>query len=234
MRNKNLLALLVVGIFLILTLQASAQMVFNVGQSSEWEATAFNNGRRVVRDCSMFNIGYFHYVWHSQSNPANAPSGSNCDIYYACTDHNGMVMVPPTNLTAGLHFEDNRYPSIAIENDGLDNVGNWRLFNTIHLVWQVKETPNTPYEVYHGIIPVGNPPLPPAALNSVKKPFTNPGYRIPGSCCGRQPLRCQPCNRPAYPCGLAGRGCQRFSTLPGQRYLLHPQYRLRYEFLWSC
>ena len=34
-----------------------------IGQSTEWEATGFNNGRRMVRDSN----GYFHAVWHAQA-----------------------------------------------------------------------------------------------------------------------------------------------------------------------
>ncbi|MCU0287560.1 MAG: hypothetical protein MUF15_14340, partial [Acidobacteria bacterium] len=158
--------LMVAALIIIFAVNAFSQIVV-IGQSSEWEATGFNNGRRVVRDCSMPATGFNHYVWHSQNNPMNAPNGSNCDVFYACTDDFGAFIIPPTNLTQFLGFLDNRYPSIAIENDGIDPFGNWRTFNNIHLVWQCKQFAGANYEVMHGIIPVGNPPAPPAMLINI-------------------------------------------------------------------
>ena len=165
--RKILSLLIIMGMVCVYSINLSGQ-VFNVGQSSEWEASGFNNGRRVVRDCTMFFMGYIHYVWHSQDDPNSPPSAANCDIFYACTDHFGNIVIPPTNMTQQFRFFDNRYPAIAIENDGIDNFGNWRQFNTIHLVWQVKKMENTPYEVFHAKIPVTQPPMPPAILTNVK------------------------------------------------------------------
>lgn len=165
--KKILCLLIAMGMVCVFAVDLSAQ-VFNVGQSSEWEATGFNNGRRVVRDCTMPFMGYFHYVWHSQIDPNMPPMAANCDIYYACTDHFGNIVIPPTNMTWQLEFFDNRYPSIAIENDGIDQVGDWRRFNTIHIVWQVKKEENVPYEVFHAKIAVAQPPTPPAFLTNIK------------------------------------------------------------------
>ncbi|MCP5048742.1 MAG: hypothetical protein GY940_16345, partial [bacterium] len=135
--------------------------VTSVGESSEWEATGFNNGRRVVRDSSSVDMGYYHHVWHSQANPRERPSGRDCDIYYACTDDTGRVIFGPVNMTGNLRFIDNRYPSIAIENKGIDSNGKWRLLNNIHLVWQCKTEENYSYDVYHAVIKVnGRTPAP--------------------------------------------------------------------------
>jgi len=155
----------VLAVLCFFAVDLSAQIVL-IGQSSEWEATGFNNGRRVVRDCVDPDTGYYHYVWHSQPNPYTAPNGSNCDIYYACTDFMGNVVVGPTNLTLNLGFEDNRYPSIAIEYYILDGTLTYVQFNNIHLVWQAKsEEAGTIYEIYHAIINVTSPP-------TVPPPFT--------------------------------------------------------------
>jgi len=151
--------LLVTAMIIAFAMDAFPQLTV-IGQSSEWEATAFNNGRRVVRDCSMAGTGYYHYVWHSRNNPARPPIGRNCDIYYACTDEIGNPIIGPVNLTGRFGFEDNRYPSIAIENFALDAAGNWLTFNTLHVVWQCKQAPLANYEIMYGAIPVGNPPAP--------------------------------------------------------------------------
>jgi hypothetical protein len=160
--KKFLKILLVSGLLFSMALSLSSQIMMNIGQSSEWEATAYNNGRRVVRDCSMPFMGYIHHVWHSQEDPNLPPSGSNCHVFYACTDHWGNIVIPPTNMTVMLKFYDCRYPSIAIENDGIDNFGDWRNYNTLNVVFQGKKSQATPYDVFHARIPVGNPPTPPA------------------------------------------------------------------------
>ncbi|MCX6578817.1 MAG: hypothetical protein NT166_01375 [Candidatus Aminicenantes bacterium] len=166
--------LLVTAIIIAFTVNAFPQLVA-IGQSSEWEATGFNNGRRMVRDCSGLVDGFYHYVWHSQDNPANAPSGSDCDIFYACTDENGFSIIAPINLTDKFGFTDNRYPSIAIENYALDTApSTWRTYNTLHVVWQCKQTALTNYEIMHGVIYVSTPaapappPAPPAELVNVQ------------------------------------------------------------------
>lgn len=138
--------------------------------SSEWEATAFNNGRRVVRDSN----GYMHAFWHSQPNPLAQPSALGCDLYYAWTtttlnqDPAGSMAMndnwsTPVNLTQSLGNLDNRYPSVAIEYDIYD--GAWRQANRIHVVWQaLAETTTTlgRYEVMYASIPITAPPAPPA------------------------------------------------------------------------
>ncbi len=146
----------------------SAQVV-NIGQSSEWEATGFNNGRRIVRDsCSG---KYFHYVWHSRKDPNEPPIGMKCDIFYACTDYTGRILIPPVNLTENLGFGDNRYPAIAIEYHPLSHLTSWQNYNALHLVWQAKKDCTTTdyYEIYHARIPVTcGSPVPPS-------PFTGQG-----------------------------------------------------------
>jgi len=163
--KKMLCLIAVLAMLCFFAVELSAQIVL-IGQSSEWEATGFNNGRRVVRDCMDPDTGYYHYVWHSQPNPYTAPSGSGCDIYYACTDFAGNVVVNPTNLTLNLGFTDNRYPSIAIEYYILDGTLTYVQFNNIHLVWQAtSEEEGTIYEIYHAVINVTGPP-------TVPPPFT--------------------------------------------------------------
>lgn len=136
--------------------------VISVGQSSEWEATGFNNGRRMVRDTN----GYFHIVWHSQTNPNNPPMGTNCHVYYACITDTGMIWIPPQCMTINMpELLDSRYPSIAIEYDGVDNFGDWLNYNQIHIVWQAKMANSNTYEVLHSAIQITNPPVVPMPFN---------------------------------------------------------------------
>lgn len=151
-----------------------------MGQSSEWEATAFNNGRRIVRDSN----GYFHAVWHSQVALPAAPTGYDCELFYAHTTEpaneppsmaqNGKWSAP-VNMTAQISAKDNRYPSIAIEYAEYDS-GQWPAVNRIHVVWQaIPGDPQPPetgrYEVYYANIPVTSsqtgPPTDPAAWTAV-------------------------------------------------------------------
>lgn len=85
-------------------------------QSSEWEATAFNNGRRIVRDAN----GYFHAFWHSKALLPAGPSGSGAHLFYSHTTMpakeppsmaNQVAWTDPANLTAMLeNYTDHRYP----------------------------------------------------------------------------------------------------------------------------
>lgn len=132
-----------------------------IAQSSEWEATGFNNGRHIVRDSN----GYFHAFFHSQANWAAPPSGTGCDIFYIHTTvpaieppsmANQGLWTNPINLTANLKNLDNRYASVAIEYEVWDNA--WQNYNTIHVVWQAILPGGTRYEVLYASVPVPNPP----------------------------------------------------------------------------
>lgn len=144
-----------------------------MGLSSEWDATAFNNGRRIVRDAN----GYFHAFWHARGDLPAAPTGTGAHIYYSYTtapadEPPSMAAqakwAPPICLTSDffseMSFEDHRYPSAAIEYDIFD--GQWQDVNTIHLVWQgfigsAEGSAVNRYEVLYASIPVANPPTPP-------------------------------------------------------------------------
>lgn len=134
----------------------------NGAESSEWEATAFNNGRRIVRDAN----GFFHAFWHSQDPLPAGPSGFGAHIFYSHTiqpasELPSMAMqgawTDPVNLTLTLEgFTDHRYPSVAIEYDIYD--GEWKAVNSLHLVWQALSEAHTRYEILYASIPVQNPP----------------------------------------------------------------------------
>lgn len=64
MKRKIFFSILTMVLILILAVTALAQPG-TINLTSEWEATAFNNGRRMVRDSN----GYFHAFWHSLTNP---------------------------------------------------------------------------------------------------------------------------------------------------------------------
>ena len=159
MYKKILLFVLITS---LVSLSGFGQMLTNVGQSSEWEATGFNNGRRMVRD----NNNYLHIVWHSQEDPTAAPMAMGCHIYYACVSDTGTIIVPPQNLTMEIpELVDSRYPSIAIEYEGPRDEFDWLLYNRLHVVWQgLNEETNT-YDIYYHPIQVFNPPVAPPPFN---------------------------------------------------------------------
>lgn len=136
-----------------------------IGQSTEWEATGFNNGRRMVRDSN----GYFHAVWHAQAGLL-PPTGGGAQIFYARTmfpanEPPSMAATPGAwspfvQMTALLGTPDNRYPSLAIEYDSYD--GQWLQTNTVHVVWQAIPDGGSRYEVLHAVIPAGMTPSIPA------------------------------------------------------------------------
>ncbi|MDI6783713.1 MAG: hypothetical protein QME64_06415, partial [bacterium] len=134
-----------------------------IGASSEWEATGFNNGRRMVRDSN----GYFHALWHTQW-PISTPSAANCQIFYSYTTVTAMQppsmaaqgkWAMPINMSSTLNFWDNRYPSVAIAYDIFDNVPSWKNTNVLHVVWQAMTTSASlggRYEVFYARITVNS------------------------------------------------------------------------------
>jgi len=127
--------LTILAVLFLITATALADHQVNNDLSSEWEATGFNNGRRMVRDSK----GYFHVVYHSQMDPNGTPGG-NCDIMYSHTilpapPASSADWAPATMITFD-ESTDDRYPSIAVEHgspvDPTDN-------DMLHVVWQSKD-----------------------------------------------------------------------------------------------
>ncbi len=128
-------SIMIIAALLLAATAALADHQVDSDLSSEWEATGFNNGRRIVRDSN----GYFHMVYHSQLDPNGIPGG-NCEIMYSHT----LIPAPPTCSTDWApatmitcdEMTDDRYPSIAIEHgspgDPTDN-------DMLHVVWQSKD-----------------------------------------------------------------------------------------------
>jgi hypothetical protein len=155
MYKKILLFLLITS---FISIGGLAQVLTIVGQSSEWEATGFNNGRRVVRDSNE----YLHIVWHSQEDPNAAPMAMGCHIYYACVSDTGAIIIPPQNMTIDIpELLDSRYPSIAIEYETTDPLRIWLQYNQLHIVWQGLTEETATYDIYHNTIQVSNPPVTP-------------------------------------------------------------------------
>ena len=108
--------------------------------STEWEATAFNGGRRMARDSD----GYLHTVYHSRptSDTGAGPTGTGCSIFYTYSlqpcksDTNPSQVewaVPVEIVPVDMYPYDNRYPSIVIEHGSpQDPKGN----DVLHVVWQ--------------------------------------------------------------------------------------------------
>jgi hypothetical protein len=170
---KKILYRVFIGLVLlcVFSLTVLADQPWIVWVSSEWEATGFNNGVRMVRDSN----GYFHAFWHSQQNNSAAPCGANCDIFYSYTTAPAVeppsmawqgAWTLPVNLTANLRNRDNRYPAAAIEYEFY--AGPWHDYNKIHVVWQAVLPNAANYEVLYASIPVTNPPTRPAAWMSAK------------------------------------------------------------------
>ncbi|MFB3896541.1 MAG: M6 family metalloprotease domain-containing protein [bacterium] len=141
-------------------------MIFS---ATEWEATGFNNGRRMVRDAN----GYFHAFWHSQTTLV-APSGFGSQIYYSYTtvaanEPPSMAFqgawVTPINMTQLLNNLDNRYPSVAIGYDTYDGIWSSPTANVLHIVWQANTTGMSigRYDILYARITVTNPPTVPAS-----------------------------------------------------------------------
>ncbi len=133
-------AVVVISAFVLLGSPATAQFsLYRVDNSfsTEWEATAFNNGRRVARDSD----GFLHVVWHSRPTTGTAPLGTGCSIFYAYSTVPCNGNLAPTQNdwviqeivpVVGNPF-DNRYPALVIEHGTPgDPTGN----DVLHLVWQ--------------------------------------------------------------------------------------------------
>lgn len=127
------------------------------GWSTEWDATAFNGGRRLVRDAD----GRFHLVFHSQDssalipgNPPGAALNRPSGIYYTYTTRPALDQPPPLQsvdwvspvaiLGTDLDAEDDRYPSICIEYDGTTPYLN---NDRIHIVWQREASDGGQYDI---------------------------------------------------------------------------------------
>lgn len=177
MKGRLSIALILLVTLVAVPGEAWAQGGWTGRTSSEWEATGFNNGRRMVRDAN----GYFHAFWHSQPNAASAPAGTGCHLYYAYTT--APASEPPSmaqigawsaavDLTPNLLHSDDRYPSVAIAYETFD--GNWQAVNTLHVVWQGMGELAARYDVYYANIAVANPPTAPppwsAAVNLSNTP----------------------------------------------------------------
>ncbi len=139
---------------------------------TEWEATGFNNARRIVKDAD----GYFHLVFHSQNiaecgefHPGNPPGAPQpCTIYYtrSLVPADGKDPGPPPwnstywntpSIIAETYDElDDRYPAIAIEyGSPLSPEDNDR----IHVVWQRERTSGGVYDIYYSTC-LNQPALP--------------------------------------------------------------------------
>ncbi len=135
--------MILVTLFLMVTAAVADHQVDN-DFSSEWEATGFNNGRRMVRD----SRGYFHVVYHSQMNTEGTPGG-NCDIMYSHT----ILPAPPVTsadwmpaiMITSDPMVDDRYPSIAIEHG---SPGNPTDNDMLHVVWQSEDMSGV-YQIMH-------------------------------------------------------------------------------------
>jgi hypothetical protein len=81
MRANTYYHVLTVSLVILLGWQTTMALnQIDTATVSEWEATAFNNGRRMVRDSD----GYLHAVWHSNADDSATPGGP-CNIYYSYT-----------------------------------------------------------------------------------------------------------------------------------------------------
>ncbi|MEA3431957.1 MAG: FlgD immunoglobulin-like domain containing protein, partial [candidate division WOR-3 bacterium] len=72
------------------------------------KATAYNNGRRIVRDSK----GRYHLVYESDGK-----------VYYTYSDDNGTHWAPENNISE--YYDKNKSLSIAVD-----------LYDTLHVVWQ--------------------------------------------------------------------------------------------------
>ncbi len=154
---KMLFAAFIIAVFCFFSTSAIGQIVpYQVDNSfsTEWEATAFNNARRMVRDSD----GYLHTVYHSQPTTGTAPMGTGCSIFYAYSTKPCNLNIAPAKvdwviqelIPVSLHNYDNRYPALVIEHGTPANPkGN----DILHLVWQRDPVMGAPgagdYEIWY-------------------------------------------------------------------------------------
>lgn len=144
--------------------------------STEWEATAFNGGRRLVRDSD----GYLHTVYHTKPTTGTLPTGTGCSIFYAYSTKPCNLNIAPVKVDWVIteivrvadYSYDNRYPALIIEHGTPSNPkGN----DVLHLVWQRDpaglSAGNGDYEIWYmntygndidiagGKIAIWNPPV---------------------------------------------------------------------------
>lgn len=177
--ERNILIPFMVTVFLLITFSGFAQFnLWRIDQSfsTEWEATAFNNGRRLVRDSE----GYLHTVYHSKPTSGTAPTGTGCSIFYAYSIQPCVADISPAQVDwiiqeivpVETYIYDNRYPSIVIEHG---NKYDPRSNDVLHVVWQREASSEIPgngdYEIWYmstfgndidigaGLIAVWNPPM---------------------------------------------------------------------------
>jgi len=172
-------------IIMLFAIPAFANIQIDNSQSSEWEATGFNNGRRMVRDAD----GYFHVVFHSQEDP-DMPPGGPCAIFYTHTlvPADGIIPNPPPwnpghwAVPVALTYTDfdgidDRYPSIAIEYDDIPAAPGFPKNNDrLHVVWQRESEAGNVYDIAYSTRP-NEPAPPPDMIGWEQDPFAMPGWR---------------------------------------------------------
>ncbi len=107
--SPSIIFLLYLGFYTLFFLFCSYTKVYSVvvGLGS-FDATASNNGRRIVRD----SLGVIHVVY-----------GYNGVIYYSNSTNNGVSWSSPVNISNT--SESSSYPSIAVDS-----------YNNLHVVWE--------------------------------------------------------------------------------------------------
>ncbi len=138
---------------------------------TEWDATAFNNSRKIVRDYN----GYYHAVFHSQKIdhcdaeiPGNPPAGGRpCAIYYTRSATPADAGNPGPPPWSSIYWDtpvvvantddtvDDRYPAIAIE---YGPMGAPSSNDRIHIVWQRERAPGDVYDIYYSTCEITSEP----------------------------------------------------------------------------
>lgn len=171
---------IVFSIILVLIVGSVASANYSIFPSeSEWEATGFNNGRRMVRDAD----GYFHVVWHSQIE-FQQPGGA-CDIWYTHT----LIPAPPIGPSSwaqpyriAVTSPDSRYPSIVVEHG---STGNPKDNDTLHVVWQELNPASNKYDIWYVRCPNALTPPPDMWTQPIAIWTSDQHSLVPAICCSR-------------------------------------------------
>lgn len=121
----------VLCLIILLAIAGAQQYHYFVTTSNSYDATAFNNSRKVVTHYGEGPNDTIHVVYHSSDS-----------IYYTCTTDGGPSWQTPLALHPGTN------PAFDIDRDGFR-----------HMVWQYFDTVGSNFDIYYDCLDDWAPPI---------------------------------------------------------------------------